>query len=55
MCGIFALILLAQNKKNSVATPFSWRQLWNQLYTLKARGPDNMQLKSQSEDVIFGF
>lgn len=64
MCGIFAL-LLASNVSHADATKlggpgptnptYSWRQLWNQLYTIKGRGPDNMQLKQIAADVIFGF
>lgn len=37
------------------ALPFSYRQLWNALYKLKGRGPDNMQLKRMSPNFIGGF
>jgi len=34
---------------------YSYRQLWNSLYSLKGRGPDNMQLKKISKNLILGF
>ena len=62
MCGIFALLLASSfghaDEKSSEqprAPIFSWRHLWNQLYTIKGRGPDNMQLKEIAKNVIFGF
>jgi asparagine synthetase B (glutamine-hydrolysing) len=47
MCGIFAYLLKGKSKASRQA--FSWRHLWNNLYTIKARGPDNMQLLKVSD------
>ena len=41
MCGILAL-LLSKTYNESEGDCFSYRNLWNSLYTIKGRGPDNM-------------
>jgi asparagine synthetase B (glutamine-hydrolysing) len=54
MCGIFGY-LITGSQVGQQSDCFSYRCLWNNLYTLKGRGPDNMQLKKISENLILGF
>jgi len=54
MCGIFGYLIMGENNQVNQLC-FSWRHLWNSLYTLKGRGPDNMQLKKVADNLILGF
>lgn len=54
MCGIFGY-LITGSQVGQQSDCFSYRHLWNNLYTLKGRGPDNMQLKRISDNLILGF
>ena len=54
MCGIFGYLIMSGNTQANQPT-FSWRHLWNSLYTIKGRGPDNMQLKQIGDNLVLGF
>jgi asparagine synthetase B (glutamine-hydrolysing) len=55
MCGIFGLLLKSQARQVSHHANFSFRHLWNQLHTLKGRGPENTNLLQVSDSLIMGF
>ena len=54
MCGIFAY-LITGSQVGQESDCFSYRHLWNNLYTIKGRGPDNTQLKRVSDNLVMGF
>ena len=53
MCGIFGLLLKSQARRSHAN--FSFRHLYNQLQTIKGRGPENTNLVQVSKSLIMGF